>query len=82
VNRKAHDGTFLSHLKAACPCIDHEDTIIMSDRDKGLIAADDGIPRAHHLYCVEHIARNIKENFTKATQEAFKKHLHYAKTEV
>ena len=48
---------FLSHLKAACPCIGHENTVIMSDRDKGLIAADDGIPRAHRLYCVEHIGR-------------------------
>jgi len=52
----------------------------MSDRDKGLIAADNEIPRAHHLYCVEHITRNIKEHFTKAAQEAFKKHLRYAKT--
>jgi hypothetical protein len=64
---------FLSQLKAASPCIDHEGTVIMGDRDKGLIATDDEIPRVHHLYCVEqHIGRNIKEHFTKGAQEAFK----------
>jgi transposase-like protein len=55
----------------------------MSDRDRRfkLIAADDEIPRAHHPYCVEHIARNIKDHFTKFAREAFKKHLRNVKTE-
>ena len=50
---------FLSHLHAAIPNINSPLTTIMSDRHKGLCAADDEIPLANRAFCIKHISRNI-----------------------
>ena len=34
----------------------------MSDRDKGLRAANDGIPFATREICLEHLSRNLQKN--------------------
>ena len=43
--------------------LDEEDSVIMSDRGKGLVAAVDEIyPRAVHGYCYQHLAENVEAN--------------------
>lgn len=41
--------------------LDEEDSVIMSDRGKGLVAAVDEIfPNAVHGYCCQHLAENVE----------------------
>lgn len=72
---------FLSNLKISIPNINHALATIMSDRDKGLIAADDEIPLAGRAFCIEHISRNIGTNFGLASCTSFNSHIRLAKTE-
>ena len=52
----------------------------MSDRDKGLQAADDEIPLAARAFCVEHISRNIQKKFGMPLRTAFNSGLRFALT--
>ena len=72
---------FLGHLVTAIPQVDHPSTTIISDRDKGIDAADDRVPRAHRAYCLEHLSRNVQENLGLPSRTAFNSHLHFALTE-
>jgi hypothetical protein len=71
---------FLANLKIAIPEINQPLTTIMSDRDKGLTAADSEIPLAGRAYCTEHISRNVQTHFGMASREAFNAHIRFAKT--
>ena len=53
----------------------------MSDRDKGLRAADDEIPLANRAFCVEHISRNIQKNYGVPSRVAFNSHIRFSLTE-
>jgi hypothetical protein len=53
---------FLGHWVTAIPQINRLSTTIISDRDEGIDAADDGVRRAHCAYCLEHISRNLQKN--------------------
>jgi hypothetical protein len=64
---------FLSHLKQSIPEINQPTTTVISDRDKGLTAADDEISLAGRLFCVQHIGANVKTRFGIAAQAAFKR---------
>jgi transposase-like protein len=45
---------FLSNIKTAIPEINEPDITIMSDRGKGLKAADDELGQANRAYCTQH----------------------------
>lgn len=72
---------FLANLKVAIPEINQPLTTIMSDRDKGLTAADNEIPLAGRAFCTEHISRNIQTNFGLASRDAFNTHLRFTTTQ-
>lgn len=72
---------FLTNLTISIPNINHPLARIMSDRDKGLIAADDEIPLAGRAFCTEHILRNIGTNFGLVPRTSFNSHIRFAKTE-
>jgi len=54
---------FLSHLHTAIPNINNPLTTMISDRDKGLLKADNEIPLANRALCVEHISRNLQNTY-------------------
>ena len=52
---------FLTALVTAIPEINHPNVFIMSDRDKGLRAAQlSAIPNARSSICLQHLERNVK----------------------
>ncbi len=64
---------FLDHLKNTCPlitvshrlrrCTGYNNFSFISDRDKGLIEGMKQVfPNNHHMYCMEHIQRNVAVN--------------------
>ena len=53
----------------------------MSDRDKGLRAADDEIPLATRAICLEHLSRNLQKNCGVAARNIFNSAIHFALTE-
>jgi hypothetical protein len=40
--------------------INSDSWMIIRDRDKGLIVVDDIFTRAHPVYCLKHLAENVK----------------------
>jgi len=72
---------FLGHLVTTIPQINHPSTTIISDRDKGIDAADDRVPRAHRVYCLEHISRNLQTNFGLPSRTTFNAEIRFALTE-
>jgi len=48
---------FFSQLK------DCGDTAIISDRDKGLEAAENDLEYANYVFCVQHLAENVRSRF-------------------
>ena len=72
----------LSHLVTAIPQINHPSTIIISDRNKGIDAADDRVTRAHRAYCLEHISRNLQTNFGLPSRTTFNAEICFALTEM
>jgi len=72
---------FLGHLVTTIPQINHPSTTIISDRDKGIDAADDRVPRAHRAYCLEHISRNLQTNFGLPSRTTFNAEIRFALTE-
>jgi hypothetical protein len=54
---------FLSHLSAAIPQLDGELTTLISDRDKGLQAAEDELEHVKRAFCVQHIAANVQTKY-------------------
>ena len=63
---------FLRQVARYIP-LDEEDSVIMSDRGKGLVAAVDEIyPQAVHGYCCQHLAENVEANgFSKECKRLF-----------
>ena len=53
----------------------------MSDRDKGLCAADNEIAHASRAICVEHLSRNIQKNFGVPSRTIFNSSIRFALTE-
>ena len=51
---------FLSDLVTAISEINRPATTIMSDRDKGLLATDNEIPRPHSVICAERLSHNLQ----------------------
>ena len=72
---------FLSNLCAAIPEVDRPATTIMSDRDKGLCAADNEIAHASRAICVEHLSRNIQKNFGVPSRTIFNSSIRFTLTE-
>jgi len=54
---------FFSQLKDGLPDLNCEDITIISDRDKGLRAAENDLEYATHVFCVQHLAENIRSRF-------------------
>jgi len=52
----------------------------MSDHDKDLITTDNQIPLARHVFCTDHLARNIRQ-FSGAAWKAFNSHVRHVSTE-
>jgi len=52
---------FLSNTKTAILWINELDVTIMSDRDKGLKAADYELEQANRAYCTQHLKANIQK---------------------
>jgi hypothetical protein len=55
----------------AIPELNDEDVTLITDRDKGLTAADDEFPNAIRAYCCQHIADNVKIKFGKHARDLF-----------
>jgi len=72
---------FLSHLHTAISNLNSPRTTIMSDRDKGLRAADNEIPLANRAFCIEHISRDIQKNYGVPFRVAFNAHIRFSPTE-
>ncbi|KAI9783460.1 MAG: hypothetical protein M1816_001384 [Peltula sp. TS41687] len=53
------------------PCVDEPQTVVISDRDKGLLAADDELKHARRAYCYFHISQNIAQHHGQAARSAF-----------
>ena len=53
----------------------------MSDRDKGLCAADDDIPLASRAICLEHLSRNLQKNCGLSARKIFTSAIRFALTE-
>jgi transposase-like protein len=62
---------FLSNIKTAMPEINEPEVTIMSDRDKGLKAADDELGQTNRAYCTQHLKGNIQKNFGLAATKSF-----------
>lgn len=56
----------MSNLHTVVPQANHPSTMIMSDRDKALLAADDEIPLATRAVCLGHLSRNLRETVVSA----------------
>jgi hypothetical protein len=54
---------FFRELDRGIPEINRAGVTLISDRDKGLVAADRFFPRAKRAYCCQHIADNIQSQF-------------------
>jgi hypothetical protein len=54
---------FLSQLTEAIGDLDVETTTLISDRDKGLQAADNQLAYAKRAFCTQHIASNVQTKF-------------------
>ncbi|KAL3696988.1 hypothetical protein R1sor_011064 [Riccia sorocarpa] len=71
---------FCSKLKESISGIDGENTVIMSDRDKGLAAAvDDVFPDLLHGTCYNHLLMNCQKHFGKSLAQSLTK-ICYART--
>lgn len=65
----------------AIPAINQTDVTLVSDRDKGLVAADSVLDQTHRAYCCQHIADNIQTSFGLAARKLFWK-IAYARSEL
>jgi hypothetical protein len=63
------------------PEINQTDVTLVSDSDKGLVAADSVLDQTHRAYCCQHIADNIQTSFGLATWKLFWK-IAYAHSEL
>ena len=55
---------FLEYLLKGIPQLNSPDVFISSDRDKGLLAAQQKVlPNSHSSYCALHLERNVNVNF-------------------
>jgi len=54
---------FLSTKGRGLPDPDCEDTTIISDRGRGLQAAENDLEYANHVFCVQHLAEDVKARF-------------------
>ena len=63
------------------PEINAEDVALISDRDKGLAAADSVLNLTRRAYCCQHIADNIQTKFGLAARKQFWK-IAYARSEL
>jgi zinc finger SWIM domain-containing protein 3 len=66
---------------SAIPEINAEDVTLISDRDKGLAAADSVLNLTRRAYCCQHIADNIQTKFGLAARKQFWK-IAYARSEL
>jgi hypothetical protein len=71
---------FLSNLVTAIPEINTPVTTLMSDRDKGLRAADDEIPLCTRAICLEHLSRNLQTQFGKPTRTLFNSKIRFTRS--
>lgn len=64
---------FLDHLLEAIPEVNSSDTVIISDRDKGLVSkeVDERIPLVTRAWCCWHIAQNIRRHHGDAAEKVF-----------
>ncbi|CAD6985950.1 unnamed protein product, partial [Tilletia controversa] len=63
---------FIRNLKTAFPRVESKLMTVVSDRDKGLMAAvDDQLPDVSHAYCCYHLAANLKKHHGASTQPLF-----------
>jgi len=58
---------FFSQLRDGLPDLDCE----ISDRDKGLQAAENDLEYANHVFCVQHLAENVKARFGMEARRKF-----------
>ena len=72
---------FLSHLHTAIPNINNPLTMMISDRDKGLLKADNEIPLANRALCVEHIFRNLQNTYGRPSRLIFNQQIRHTLTE-
>ena len=68
-------------LCSAIPEINADDVTLISDRDKGLTAADSALNLIRRAYCCQHIADNIQTKFGLAARKQFWK-IAYARLEL
>jgi hypothetical protein len=71
---------FFRELNRAIPEINRRDTTLISDRDKGIIAADSILADTRRAFCCQHIAENIKCRFGQEASQKFWK-IAYARSE-
>ncbi len=63
---------FLRNLRRAFPSIADSDTVVTSDRDKGLLNAIDYVaPRAVSGYCCFHLKENVRKSYGEHMAELF-----------
>jgi len=58
-------------IGSAIPEINLSNTTFISDRNKGLIAADQILDKAVRLYCCQHISENVKKDFGVGAKDLF-----------
>lgn len=63
---------FLCLLQQAIPEVSSEECVFISDRDKGLLEADEVLgPKILHSYCCQHLRNNFIEKFKKGLEGLF-----------
>jgi len=72
---------FLSHLHTGIPNINNPLTTMISDRDKGLLKADNEIPLVNHALYVEHISRNLQNTYGLPSRLIFNQQIRHVLTE-
>lgn len=67
-----HWAWFLKFCRGHLSGVDNDDSVIMSDRGKGLIpAVRKNFPYAKHAYCAFHIKRNVETRYGKECAKLF-----------
>lgn len=67
-----HWAWFLKMCRPHLSGVDEDDSVIMSDRGKGLIpAVQKNFPHAKHAFCAHHIKRNVEKKFGKDCSKLF-----------
>ena len=60
---------FLINLKSAMPIVNSSHVTLMSDRDKGLAAANTELPETKRAYCIQHLTENMGKTFRKEARD-------------